>query len=504
MGDKLLHARHLCLDQAQGFIEAAERLGETSCPHIVYHLSLLALEEIGKSSMICARMITHSSLNESWIERALGSHVRKLQWAMWSPIVRIDPADFEAARKFAERAHALRLTSLYVDAKADLADLPPSEKVQAEDAEQALSLARLRLNHERKRGTPNGEVDDLTKWLLDTMVDPDQSRHLLSDPFRKKYEALNCDARAWATWARDEFARLDQEARETLQAELARPGASRESAKPRWRANASVYTPSHSLRPKVLARWNERIKPVQLLWSDKKDLFTLQITLHDNESLPSLAGRLTHLAKLVVACLNIGSIGYFWFERAGFEQKMFKEVRDLELNRRMEIGRGESFWGNGRAVALTAENIDDAIHCMMAFAPLPEGEVEPIFRPYFDGLAFIAKSDIFYNFDMLARRAFIASLAGALRRYGGWSGKVEDFEASFHEEFAPFIPDPGDRDHMFKVLSPEGDPADTPLSNLRSAKQLADLYLIHIGRRTWRTILDQRRMERTNQERRFP
>jgi hypothetical protein len=244
------------------------------------------------------------------------------------------------------------------------------------------------------------------------------------------------------------------------------------------------------LRSKVLARWNDQIEPVKLLWSGKKDQFTLQITLHDNEPLPALAGRLTSLAKLVVACLNIGSIGYFWFERPGFEQKMFKEVRDLELDRPMEVRPGESFWGDGRAVALNDEHIDHAIHCMMAFAPLPEAEAEPIFKPYFDGLAFIAKSDLFYNFDMLARHAFTASLAGALRRYSGWNGNPQDFEASFHEGFTPFMPNREHRDQMFRALKPEGDPAETPLVNLRSAKQLADLYLIHTGRRTWRSILD--------------
>jgi AbiV family abortive infection protein len=467
----------------------SKRLG-ADWPHIVYHLSLLALEEVGKASMLGARMVNHADLDGSWIERSFDSHRRKLQWAVWSPMVRIDPADFEAARQFAERAHAMRLASLYVDAKADLTDLPPSEQVRREDAEQALSLARARLNYERERGTPSGEIDDLTEWFLDTMADPEQSRLLLSRLFMAQFEAMKGDARAWAGWARDEVARLDRERRQLLEAELTRPGAPKGSAKPRWRANAAVYTPSHSLRSKVLGRWNAQIEAVQLLWSGKKDQFTLQITLHDDEPLPSLAGRLVSLAKLVVACLNIGSIGYFWFERPGFEQKMFKEVRDLEFNRPMEMGRGESFWGDGRAVALTDEHIDHAIHCMMAFAPLPEAEAEPIFRPYFDGLALIAKSDIFYSFDILARHAFIASLAGALRRYGGWSGNFEDFEASFHEGFAPFMPDREHRDQMFRALKPEGDPAETPLVNLRSAKQLADLYLIHTSSRTWRTILD--------------
>lgn len=71
MDEKLLHARRLCLDQAQGFIEAAERLVDDGWPHIVYHLSLLALEEVGKASMLGARMVSHANLDGTWIERSL-------------------------------------------------------------------------------------------------------------------------------------------------------------------------------------------------------------------------------------------------------------------------------------------------------------------------------------------------------------------------------------------------------------------------------------------------
>ncbi|MER8689376.1 AbiV family abortive infection protein [Mesorhizobium sp. M1136] len=489
MDDRLLRARKLCLDQATGLIEAAEALGEEKWPHIAYHLSLLALEEVGKASMLGARLAA-PNLDGSLIDRSLESHLRKLQWAVWSPMTRIDPADFEAARQFAERAHALRLASLYVDAKADLTEIPPSERVLAQDANQALSLARKRLEHERQRGTPTGEFDELVAWLLDTMADP--ASPLLSKPFLDQYEALDGDARAWATWAGREIARLNTENRQILEAELARPGTSLESAKLRWRANATVYTPSHSLRPKVLARWNDQIETVQLLWTGKKDQFTLQIQLHDNEPLSSLAGRLFSLAKLVVGCLNIGSIGYFWFERPGFEKKLFKEIRDLELNHAISFGRGESFWANGRAVALTDEHIDHAIHCIMAFAQLPEEDAEPIFGPYFTGLALIAKSDLFYSFDRIARQAFAKSLANALRLYGGWSGKEEDFQTSLHAAFEPFMPDREHRETVFMAVTSKGDPTETPLVNLRSAKQLADLYLIHVGRRTWRAVLDRK------------
>lgn len=65
--------------------------------------------------------------------------------------------------------------------------------------------------------------------------------------------------------------------------------------------------------------------------------------------LTALGGRAVSLARLVVACLDIGSIGYFWFERPGFERQTFDEIRDLENHRRLQVRRRESFWGDDRA-----------------------------------------------------------------------------------------------------------------------------------------------------------
>lgn len=490
MNENLIRARFLCLDQAENFIEAAACLDGTNFPHIIYHLSLLALEEVGKASMLGAQMLNHAGLDNSWIERSLDNHRRKLQWAVWSPMTRIDPADFEAAHQFASRAHAMRLGSLYVDAKAEVTDPPPRENVRTADATQALALARSRLKHERDRGIPGGEIDELTEWFLDTMADPERSRALLSKSFIAQYEAMGADARKWVSWAKDEVTRLDTAASQLLQTELARPRTAPGAIKPRWRANATIYTPSHSLRSKALARWNDQIEAVQLIWTGRKDELTLQTTLHDNEPLPSLFGRLSTLMKLVAACLNIGTIGYFWFERPGFERNFFKEVRDLELGHAMVMAPRESFWGNGRAIALTEKHIDHAIHCMMAFAPLSEADAEPIFAPYLNGLALIAKSDIFYNFDELARHQFVHSLAGALRHYGGWSGRPEEFEDSFHRGFTPFMPMAEHREKMLQSLRTEGNRQETSLANLRTAKQVADLYLVHTAERRWPLILE--------------
>ena len=130
MAQKLQRARGLCLEQAAKFIAAADRLGDGGdFPHIVYHLSLLALEEVGKASMLGGGMVDPDRFEGSWVAKSLDNHRCKLQWAIWSPLTWIDPADFEAARQFAERAHAMRLASLYVDPIAEVTEPPPSDVV---------------------------------------------------------------------------------------------------------------------------------------------------------------------------------------------------------------------------------------------------------------------------------------------------------------------------------------------------------------------------------------
>jgi AbiV family abortive infection protein len=108
MDEKLQRAGTLCLEQAESFITAANHLGGgTEWSHIVYHLSLLALEEVGKASMLGARTIGHTSLDGTWIERSLDNHKRKLQWYEPPPLCgdcRLEPAK-RAAKISPTEAH---------------------------------------------------------------------------------------------------------------------------------------------------------------------------------------------------------------------------------------------------------------------------------------------------------------------------------------------------------------------------------------------------------------
>jgi hypothetical protein len=352
-------------------------------------------------------------------------------------------------------------------------------------------LARARLELEQATGDPSGESDDILNWFLETVDDPEAIKRLFSKSFLEMHAALAGDTRAWVLWAKEEFARIEAESLALLGQELGKGGGFAETAKPRWQAQSIIYTPSHSLKPKILNYWNDRIDILKLLWTGNKNQFLLEITLPDSVGIQEVHGKAVSLAKLVLACLNMGSLGYFWFEPPGFEAKLFGKFKDLEnLDFDIQIGRAKSFWGTGRAVALEPLHMQHAIDCMMSYASLSEEEAEPIFRPYFDGLAFIAKSDIYYSFDELGRRAFVHALAGALRKYGGWDGEPDTFETTLHKAFEPFMPEREHRDTVFDALKAKFSEGNSSLDKLRTAKHLADLYLVHVAKTQWRDILE--------------
>ena len=76
-----------CLSHAQDLLNAAKKvLNDERLPNIAYHLAALALEEIGKSTLIGMSHVTKRKDHLStWSEKHLEDHVRKLYWALWGP-----------------------------------------------------------------------------------------------------------------------------------------------------------------------------------------------------------------------------------------------------------------------------------------------------------------------------------------------------------------------------------------------------------------------------------
>lgn len=108
-----------CFSNARDLLRAATRvLNDERLPNISFHLTLLALEEIGKAALIGTRAIARAVEDETaFIDNRFDDHVFKLFWALWTPSFargNISRAEFESLRGLARNMHDDRLAALYV------------------------------------------------------------------------------------------------------------------------------------------------------------------------------------------------------------------------------------------------------------------------------------------------------------------------------------------------------------------------------------------------------
>jgi AbiV family abortive infection protein len=481
--------RTACHAHASDLIEAAVKLLEHPAkPNLAYHLALLALEEIGKAGLIVGQAAIGSRRDSSRFEKSLSSHSRKLQWAIWSPLTKIDPKQFSQARELAQRMHARRLAGLYVEPLAEFS--LPQDAVSLEEAQSIIDLARSRLSIEPLVEVPEDhQAPEVLNWFLETMESPEGLRQLLSSSFVARFEQLGGDAVSWMTWAKSEIERNTAEAEAILRAELARQVGSGNEEQPKWRTRTRVYTASHSIRPKVLKYWNDRVGMVKLISTGKNDEFLLELKIGDAVLLPDLYGYVLGKAKTILAFLSIGSTGLFWFDRPAFKSAILEEVRDLTRpNFKMEIGPKFGYGDSKRLEVLTEQHLQFALECMSVFLPLEEEIAEPIFRPYFEGLSLIAMSGLHVSVDQTARSAFFASLRAVLQYCDAWDGKEATLDVSLDQAFAPIIGEADHRKIMFAALKSVGGGPQPVSEDTLTVKRLVDLYLIWVARRRLQLI----------------
>jgi AbiV family abortive infection protein len=494
-----LEQRRHCLDHARDLIASAERVlaDDSAYPNIAYHLAILAMEEIGKAGMLCARGVTRGAWDASWIDKRLDNHVWKLMWAVWAPSLsggKIDPKDFEEARRFAESTHERRMAGLYVDYE-DSVTAPPRQAVQIGHATTLLNLAAARLELEEARGAPvlDGSTEEL-EWYLATVSDELGRKRLFSQPFIKKHEEFGGDTRAWVRWAREEFRRVAEAEKELLKRELSRQASKPGEGKPKWLMKVRVQTPSHSLRQKTLNFWNDRIDAVKLRTAGRKNQdLLLEITVHDHVKLEQVFDFGLALSKMHLVMLNIGTAGFFWYELSGQAEAYYESVQDLETpGVNVFIGRLSGLpreWAEDRPdrrkrqrVALEEAHLNIAIRALAAFGFTPDDEAEPIFGQYLHGLTLLSKSDLHMSLETQARDAFLTALRRAMHKFGDLQSADANLLPALHRVTEPIIKEEAHRTLLFAQLET---PGKASVGDAVAAKRAADLYLALVAQRLW-------------------
>src|SRR5206468_1748252 len=203
------------LPNAEHLLNAAKDVRKPGQNHIGYHLAALALEEIGKITMIVVSAVNPTSSKGGGEDddpdsiKLTEDHERKLFWALWAPSLeagQITADQFREVQSLSKRIHELRLASLYVDPASPI----PQYEVSDQDLEALISLTDARLNIQK---------------LM-----------------------------------QEELLRVD-------------PGDA-QGNEPKWQIKIRLMSWSHSIRPKPLAAWNRGVHHIKLFptKTDRKEL----------------------------------------------------------------------------------------------------------------------------------------------------------------------------------------------------------------------------------------
>jgi AbiV family abortive infection protein len=419
-----------CLNNARKLLEGAQTLRDKNLHNLAFHLATLVLEEIGKSRLVGIRYLAELKDEGAWAGKHASDHVKKLFWAIWGPTIGRDLITKDQMDTFfglAKHLHETRIRGLY--SSADPGDFyVPEEAITADELDRLLALVENRLELE-----PSGwheRMDDETKkdfhFFMTKSEDPVWRRVIFSKQSMQRLVELGTPSK-WIRWHREQFDQAAVVAQATAEKELSRDEPQRASAQEqKWSLKIRLVSKSHSVRPKPLNFFNDRLRWIRLYTVDgKKDQLLVEFTIPKQISIHALWWAGLGQARRFVTALNIGSMGFFWWYVPEQTSRYYETLTDLESNSTLVIARNpplEIDWGKR---ALTEEDWNRIFLCF-AMIPSPDKREEhPPFDHYVTALALISKTDIHLGFVPQAFREFFESLRSALRIDTKWNDSEE-------------------------------------------------------------------------------
>ena len=422
-----------CLQNAEKLIAAANASAVPGSYHIAFHLATMALEEIGKSSMIFIEAIDHKPAGHDeeaktllkWID----DHERKLFWAIWLPgreSLR-DWRTIPAAMDFARGIHKDRLDTLYVD-PANLNRSTISER----RAKSIIVAAEARLNMERLKEfrAMDEERQELMHWFFEAMDDSRLKPMIFSKGSLDKQAEFGDDFGAWMKWLRDTFAEADRQSMELTNLEMKRvPAEGKEGWENKFEMKIRLKSWSHSIRQNQLKEWNTGIEKIKLAGGSDRNELVVTLLVPKRVATQDLWNMGWQNTYVFVTALNIGTMGFFWWYTPEYISRYFEKIRDIEHDSDIILDRMPMLkivWPNQ---ALKAPDLNSVGVILGFIAHANQQQFESTHR-YFRTLGLMAKNDIFYQFEPSIFIEFLSALKDAMQAYGDWDGKSETAETS--------------------------------------------------------------------------
>lgn len=478
-----------CFANARDLLRAARRLlDDEKLPNIAFHLTLLALEEVGKAALLGARGIAHAADDESvFIDNRLDDHIFKLFWALWTPSFargKVSQEEFENLRGMARSMHDDRLAALYVSPD-DTGSGGVIQSIGEARARRTIALAEARLGMEASRDWQALDLSagSVMRWFRDAAYDPEKWALIFGQKSFDKLAELG-QIRDWMNWLKEQFDQAEAEGRAHLQRELVRVGPDRATrGEDKWRVAIRLYSSAQSIRSAAIKSWNDRPTWIKLspVHADKQAV-DVEFLFGETITIQEIGLAAYRAARLFVAAMNIGSTGFWWWERPDFTRRFYQRITDLKAPPGMKldvtIHRGPKFeWHRD---ALKENHLTRIAVCLGMASRLGDSAYNAVIEAYFAGLTFIAKSDVHLDFAAQACERFASCLSAAMQHFGDWDGTDASLPTAVVTSF-PFEK-PGDGQELiglFRQLSRRPREV-TGLTLERAAilKLLGDVYLI--------------------------
>jgi AbiV family abortive infection protein len=478
-----------CFANARDLLRAAKRvLNDEKLANVAFHLTILALEEVGKAALLGARGIAHSVEDETvFLDNRLGDHVFKLFWALWTPNFArgsVSKEEFESLRGMAKSIHDDRLAAMYVSPDCSEGG-EALRNISEERARTMIELAEARLGMESSRDWQAIDLSpgSVMRWFLDATNDPERRNLIFGQKSFDKLAEIG-HMRDWMAWLKEQFDQAEAEGREHLQRELARAVPDRtDPGQDKWQVAIRLYSPAQSIRSRAIKSWNERPTWIKLtaVQNDKRAL-EVEFTFGEIVTMQDVGIAGYRAARLFVAAMNIGSAGFWWWQRPDQSSRFYHRLTDLKapaaLKLDLDMHAGPKFeW---KRDALKEDHLTRIAVCLGMASRLDNPVYYAVIEAYFNGLALVAKSDLHLGFAPQASERFTACLCAAMRHFGDWDGTDEGLPAAVTASF-PFE-QPEDAQELLGLLRQlRRQPPDiTGLTLERAAilKFLTDVYLI--------------------------
>jgi AbiV family abortive infection protein len=215
-------AEKACLSNAERLLAAARACRKPGSNYIAYHLAALALEEIGKATMVTVSNFHLPSLPKpstdedrrrpiDWIE----DHERKLFWALWTPLFgrQADMVkQIQTFQSIAKRIHEIRLATLYVNPE----NLSAQQDVPDEELDTVIGLTEARLGMEQVAGMAHLDEPkrQLIEWFFISLDNQQLRPFLLNAATLAKLAEFEADPFKWVEWLRTSVTEMENTNRE--------------------------------------------------------------------------------------------------------------------------------------------------------------------------------------------------------------------------------------------------------------------------------------------------